>query len=58
MILLLLDTIPKLLFDEIDKQRHKISITTSSDIVAGFINLFVVVPQQNAHESMIILYNI
>jgi len=39
----LLDTMPKLLFNEIDKQRHKISITTYFDIVAGFINLFVVV---------------
>jgi len=45
MIVPLKDSMLNLLLDELDKQRHNISMTTSLDIIAGVINSFVVVQE-------------
>jgi len=47
MILQLKDSLPKLIFDDIDKLRRGISITTSLDTIFAVINTFIEVQESN-----------
>jgi hypothetical protein len=55
-ILLLKNSISKLVIDEIDKQRHNMSTTTSPDTIVGVINSFIEVQMPGRNQLEVSIY--